>query len=129
MAIAIVTMQTVFKKKYTMKNILLIVFIIVVCCSKTHAQVSPGEQIAIKVAQKMKDTLGLGDEQKQRIYDINMQLLQKSIAVWKQHTVQDSIRYHLQRIEMTRDSLYKPILTADQLQLYRQKKPYLIGSR
>src|SRR6478735_9545298 len=111
-----------------MKNILLIVIIIVVSCFKTLAQVSPGEQIAVKVAQKMKDTLGLNDEQKQRIYAANMLLLNKSLSVWKQHSAQDSIRYHLQRIEMTRDSLYKPILTAGQFQLYRQKKGYLVGS-
>lgn len=112
-----------------MKNILLIVFVIVVSCFKTLAQVSPGEQIAIKVAQKMKDTLGLSDEQRQRVYDVNMQLHQNNLAVWKQHSALDSVRFYLQRIEMTRDSLYKPILTADQLLVYRQKKGYLIGSR
>jgi hypothetical protein len=110
-----------------MKNIFLIVFTIAVPYSKTFAQVSPGEQIAVKVVQKMKDTLGLTDEQKQGIYAVNMQLLQKSLAVWKQYNAPDSIRLHLQRIEMTRDALYKPILTADQWQLYRQKKRYLVG--
>ncbi|MFT3822666.1 MAG: hypothetical protein QM731_02055 [Chitinophagaceae bacterium] len=90
---------------------------------------SDAESVSKKIAQRMKDSLALTAVQMQNIYDINMQLHQQRVAVWQQYNNnRPQIQSHLQLIENTRDSLYKPVLTAEQFTQYRQKKLNLLNN-
>jgi hypothetical protein len=92
-------------------------------------QQSPvSEQIAHKIANKMKDSLGLSDQQCKGIFNINMQLHQQKHDARQQDPGNPSLGSYLQRIENTRDSLYKAILPDDKFILYKQKKRYLISA-
>jgi hypothetical protein len=90
-------------------------------------QTTSGEQLADRLAQRLKDSLQLTQSQKDQLYAVNMQLLYQKKGVWQQHQHNDSlIQVNLQRVENTRDTLYHPILTPEQYQLYRSKKRYLM---
>ena len=86
-----------------------------------------GEQLATKIAQKMKDTLSLTEQQYNQIYGINMQLHQQKQQMFGQYKG-DSLRLQLQRIESTRDTLYSAALSAEKYQLYKQKKINLVNN-
>jgi hypothetical protein len=96
--------------------------------SKTEAQTSPAEQLADKVAQKMKDSLSLSSSQKQQLYNINMQLHSSKLQMRQQYIGTDSVSLKIQRVENMRDSLYKPVLTQQQYELYLQRKKNLVSS-
>ena len=94
-----------------------------------QAQIDPSAVIASKIAQKMKDSLVLTLTQKEQLYGINIQMANEKKLVWNQYAGKDSlIRIHLQRIESSRDSLYKPVLTEEQFSLYRLKKRSLVNN-
>lgn len=102
-------------------------FLLVLLAGKLHAQ-TPAEQLSLKIAQKMKDTLSLTEQQKNQLYATNMAIHHQKMLVRQQHTITDSIRVRTQKIENTRDSLYRPILTEPKYQLYLQKKKQLISN-
>jgi hypothetical protein len=107
------------------------VFIILSLLIFSHtvkAQSTPAEQLAEKLAQKMKDSLSLSSSQKQQLYSINMQLHSNKLLVRQQYAGSDSLIINLQKVENTRDSLYKPVLTQQQYDLYRQKKRSLVSN-
>lgn len=79
------------------------------------------------VADKMKDSLGLTAVQRDSVLNINVWLHEQKSVIWQRYTSKDSLRLHLQRIENSRDSLYQRILTAQQFELYRQKKVRLVS--
>jgi len=85
------------------------------------------ENISSRIAQKMKDSLSLSEVQKTSIYTINMDIHNRKAVVWQQAET-DSVGVGLQRIENTRDSLYRPILTDEQYILYKNKKKNLISA-
>lgn len=87
---------------------------------------SPAEQMASKIAKKMKDTLNLTGQQRNQIYTINMYLHNKKAAVRQQFSNPDDIRINTQRIENKRDSLYRTILSEEKYLLYREKKKNLV---
>ncbi len=95
---------------------------------KGSAQSVHGPTVHLRIAQKLQDTLGLSAAQKDSIYSINHQLQNKKMLARQQYTGTDSLGYHLQRIENTRDSLYKPVLGAEKYLLYKQKKRNLISA-
>jgi maltose-binding protein MalE len=107
-----------------------IFFIVITACfvSIAQAQTSPAEQLAEKVAQKMKDSLSLSSSQKQQLYNINMQLHSNKLVVRQQYAGSDSLVIKVQIVENTRDSLYRPVLTQQQYDLYRQKKKTLVSN-
>jgi hypothetical protein len=77
----------------------------------------------------MKDSLSISDEQKTWVYNINMQISAQKATVWQQYNGSDSlIRLNLQRIEISRDSLYRPVLSEMQFQLYMEKKQALLNN-
>lgn len=88
----------------------------------------PAEQLANRIAQKMKDTLSLTDSQKSRLYDINMQLHSQKMAARKPSAQSDLLRAAFQKIENTRDSLYYIVLADDKFILYKQKKSRLVNN-
>jgi hypothetical protein len=87
-----------------------------------------GKVIAQQIAMRMKDSLGLTGSQRHQLFLINVQLHERKMTVRNQ-TSADSInvlQHKLQKVENTRDSLYKPILGIDKFLLYRQKKLNLL---
>ena len=84
-------------------------------------------QLAHKIAKKIKDSLDLSAQQRQQIYQVNMNLHDQKQTVW-QNSPQDSLQVRVQRIEKTRDMLYMPILGTEKYQLYLQKKKTLVGN-
>jgi hypothetical protein len=96
--------------------------------SMTLKAQTPAEQLAVKIAQKMKDSLSLTELQKSQLYEINIQLNNSKSAARQQYTGSDSLGIKIQKIENTRDSLYSQILTEPQFLLYRQKKRNLVNN-
>ena len=96
--------------------------------SVAFTQQTPGEAFAEKVATRMKDSLQLSVQQKEQIYQVSLQLHNAMMSKWQQYTAIDSVRKHVQRIENTRDSLYRPVLTQEQYLLYLSKKKNLINN-
>lgn len=111
-----------------MKKIFLAATIIFMSMVVRARQVSPAEQLAAHIAQKMKDSLTLTDLQKSQLYSINMQLHERKSLVYQQYTAPDSLRIYLQRVENTRDSLYKEALPLEKFELYLQRKKSLISA-
>jgi hypothetical protein len=89
---------------------------------------SNSEIIANKIALKMKDTLQLTDNQKQQIYQINIQLAKQKLALRSQYNQVDSLRMKTQTIENSRDYQYAEVLSSDQFNIYRQKKTNLVNN-
>lgn len=93
----------------------------------TSAQATQADQdIAARIAQRIKDTLGLANGQKDQLYTVNLQLAVRKRQIWAQTTILDTVRVRVQRVENTRDSLYQPILSAAEFEAYRQKKRNLV---
>jgi hypothetical protein len=113
-----------------MKNLILITSLIF--SLNSIAQNGPNGnavQIAQKIAKKMKDTLSLTGNQKNKIYDVNMQLhSQKQTARNETPNNPTLLATKIQTIEKTRDSLYKPILKPDEYIVYKQKKKNLVNN-
>ncbi|MBY0349080.1 MAG: hypothetical protein K2W79_12545 [Hydrotalea flava] len=86
-----------------------------------------GNQLAEKLAKKMKDSLDLTGQQKQQLKDVNKQLHNSKMALRNQYSGQDSVlTIKIRQVENTRDSLYRPILGEQKFLLYRQKKINLL---
>ncbi len=85
-----------------------------------------GTQLANNIANKMKDTLALTQQKRNQVFAINIQLHNQKMIVRQQNTNADSIRVKTQRVENTRDTLYKGVLPVNKYQLYLQKKRNLI---
>lgn len=94
----------------------------------TYSQTTPAVQLASKIADRMKDSLGLNQNKRNQIYDINMKLHQQKKEVLQNFQNRDSIARKLQRIELRRDSLYQKKLTDQQFQLYLAKKKNIINN-
>lgn len=95
----------------------------------SNAQTGQAELLSDKIAKKMSDTLSLTQNQRSQIYATNMLLHKQKENIWRQFENQDSLlNVHIQRIENTRDSLYKPILGDVKYLQYKQKKRYLISN-
>lgn len=95
--------------------------------AKGIAQSDHANQLANKIAQKMKDSLNLTSQQKNTIKDINLSLSDQKKVARQQHPGPSAVSY-IQKIENTRDSLYKQILSADKYLLYKQKKRNLVNN-
>ncbi len=94
-----------------------------------HSQTTAAELQAFKIASRMKDSLGISVVQRDSIYAANLSLLSKNLAIWQQYNNSDSlIQVNLQRVENTRDSLYRIVFTEQQYIQYRQKKTILLNN-
>ncbi|MFT3823037.1 MAG: hypothetical protein QM731_03920 [Chitinophagaceae bacterium] len=109
-------------------NKILLTVIIILAVTTVKAQENPATVLASKIAQKMKDSLSLTTEQMQSIYTINMQLHQQKMAARQQYAGNPSLGNYIQKIENTRDSLYRPVLTDEKYQLYKSKKRNLVSN-
>lgn len=93
-----------------------------------YSQNNNAQQLATRIAQKMKDSLSLSETQKGNIYSINIQLSNAKSSLRQKYAAMDSLRIHTQRVENTRDSLYNTVLNHEQFILYKQKKATLISN-
>jgi hypothetical protein len=110
-----------------MKKVILILSVLL-AFQWSNAQTSPANEVAEKIAQKMKDTLALTDAQKGQIFDVNIQLHNQKMLARQHQLVADSLRRQVQRIENTRDSLYNLVLPQEKYLLYLQKKRNLVSN-
>lgn len=106
-------------------RIIFLLLVLTACCFSSYSQQN---EVAQKIAQKMKDSLSLTTSQQQQLYAINIQLHEQKMTARQQGGNPNVIGVNIQRIENSRDSLYKPVLTDQQFVLYRQKKKYLISN-
>lgn len=108
----------------------LIIAIGIITSAQACAQQTLSEELAAKIARKIKDSLGLSAAVHDQLYVINVQLHQQKMAVRSQYTnAPDSLRVNIQRVENKRDSLYRAVMQDDaKWILYRQKKVNLISS-
>jgi len=113
-----------------MKRILILAVILFTIESAGYSQQSPVDAYATKVANRMKDSLNLNTEQRSQLYTITKQLGEQQKAVWTEYSESDSvlIKMSLQRIENTRDTLYRPVLGEQKYPVYLQKKRVLINN-
>lgn len=76
----------------------------------------------------MRDTLSLSGAQRDSVYAINMRLHSLKMSLRQQYQLSDSLRYKMQRVENTRDSLYLPVLGSDKYSLYLTKKKNIVNN-
>jgi len=100
----------------------------VALCFSLQAQNSPAEQLAHRIAGKMKDSLKLTAQQMDAIYNANIKLHKIKMNVRGAYTNSDSLRIHLQRAENDRDSLYRLALPYSKFILYKKNKARLINN-
>jgi capsular polysaccharide biosynthesis protein len=110
------------------KKIILFAVITIFTINVKSQPANAAEQLADKIAKKMKDTLNLTGQQKHQIYDVNMSLHNQKQAARLLYTSHDSLTRAIQHIERTRDSLYLPILGQEKYQLYLPKKRNLVNN-
>jgi len=110
-----------------MKKIL-IVLILIVAAVAAKSQTAVADSLAQKISRKMKDSLSLSEEQRVQLYLLNLQIHEAKMSK-RQLYAGDSLQMHIQRIEGTRDSLYRQVLTTEQHVLYLQKKNNLINNQ
>jgi ABC-type transport system involved in cytochrome bd biosynthesis fused ATPase/permease subunit len=109
-----------------MKRLILSVIVLLAgICAKAQIQTTASE-LAEKIAQRMKDSLSLSTEQKNGIYTINMQLHTQKQNYRQQYSNIDSLQYYIQRVESTRDSLYKIIIGQELYLQYKSRKRNLV---
>lgn len=110
-----------------MKRIIIIIGLFLGVSISMKAQ-SQAEIVAGRVADKMKDSLSLTGNQRSSIYDINLQLANSKSEARRNFQQMDSIRIYMQRVENTRDSLYKSILNERQFLHYKKRKMILLSN-
>ena len=109
-------------------KIVLITTLMLLIGVASKAQSDVAARISEKIAQQMKDSLSLSEQQKDSIYSLNILLSNRKAEFRKQYTDIDSLQIHFQRVERLRDSLYKTILGDEKYLLYKTKKRYLISN-
>ena len=111
-----------------MKKISIVISLLIYFAFSANAQHSVAESISLKISQRMKDSLGLSDFQKNQLHTINMQMDSSRQVIWRTYQSPDTLRSFLQQVENKRDSLYHPVFTEQQFQLYLLKKRNLISN-
>jgi hypothetical protein len=94
--------------------------------STIQAQNVPGNQLSHHIADKMKDTLDLSNQQRAEVFQINKDLTDKKDKARKKSNDRAIVGPDIQGVERTRDSLYKEVLTVPQYILYLEKKRNLV---
>jgi len=115
-------------KKQLISTILLFFSFLLAQNGKTQSNSPQSNLVAQKIAKKIKDTLGLTPQQRNQVFQINMDLNNQKQQVRQETTIQDSLIIRIQRIENKRDTLYFPILGTEKYQLYLQKKRNLVNN-
>jgi hypothetical protein len=112
-----------------MKKILVLMILFFGChFLKAQESNTPAAQLAHHIADKMADTLGLSNQQRAKIFAINMDLHKQKTEARSKSQDRTVVGNELQRIEVSRDAMYKTVLTENQYGVYLQKKRYLVTS-
>jgi hypothetical protein len=104
----------------------ILLFAVFTACAQQ--QETPEAQVAHKIANKMADSLGLTNQQRANLFAINMELSKKKKEARKKSTDRAIVGQELQKIEGTRNGMYKTVLTQEQYSLYLQKKRNLVNN-
>lgn len=89
---------------------------------------APAKLVASKIAQKLKDSLQITEAQRKQIYTIKMLLHERKMAARQQFAGSPEVVKEVQMVENTRDSLYRPVFTAEQFQRYKARKRTLVSN-
>ncbi len=110
-----------------MKKIIPVLIIIMALMSKAKAQDTSAITQASQIAQKMKDSLSLSDQQKSQIEAVTIGLQDLRANLHQLYTGR-ALNYYLLMAEDNRDTLYKNILPPEKYLLFRQKKANLFNN-
>ena len=106
--------------------------LIVITAYSAVGQVNSGNQVAEnlakKIADRMKDSLGLSEQQRNSIFDVNMQIHNQKMEKRKQYVNDPLLGNKLQKVENTRDSLYRAVLPEDKFILYKKKRTNIVNN-
>jgi hypothetical protein len=108
-------------------NKIIFIFLLIAWGNSGVCQTAISDSVSIKIARKMKDSLQLTSALENQILEINKFLAAQKQLVRRDFTSMDSLRIHIQKIEMKRDTLYSEILGAKHT-LYLQKKHKLVNN-
>ncbi len=110
-----------------MKKIVVFILLLLAACNiNAQQQNTPAEKLAHHIANKMADSLNLTNQQRQNIFTANMDLHQQKMQARSKSQDRIIVGKELQRIEGTRNSYYKNILTETEYNLYFQKRQVFI---
>ncbi len=90
------------------------------------AQGQESEKLAADISKAMRDSLKLNNKQQDDLYAINMQLHHNKVAARKSSPDRAIVVKSLQRIENSRDSLYRIVLKENEYAEYKTKKKNLV---
>lgn len=97
---------------------------------KINAQQLPlHQELAAKLALRMKDSLQLTPTVQQQLYETNIQLHYQKMSMWQQFkNSPDTLARMIQRVEDSRDSLYKRIIGEEKFGTYIIRKKTIINN-
>ena len=79
-------------------------------------------------AQALKDSLKLTDLEKHKVYTVNVGLYKQKMALRDQYkNNMETLKRELRKVENSRDSLYKNVLTREQFTKYKTIKEKVIN--
>lgn len=114
--------------RFLQSGCLLLLIIFLGLGSRSYGQSTIAETIATKIADKMKDSLGLNAAQRDQLLQLNLQIASRKQEARVRYNYSDSLAFMVQQIEFSRDSLYRAVLTPAQMSSYKLKKRYLIAN-
>lgn len=114
-------------KKYLL-GALLLMSAILTKAQSTEQKQDQGERLAKKIAKQLKDSLNLTGSEMNQLFTINLSIHQQKKQLMSSGQNREVIGKGLQRIENTRDSLYKQVIPANKFELYRSKKRNLVNN-
>ncbi len=112
-----------------MKKLVSLLVLFSICYLQAQSQNTPDAQLAHHIADKMKDTLGLSNQQRANVFQINMDLHKNKKEARGKSNDRTVVGKDLQKIEASRDERYKAVLTIEQYTKYLSKKRKLVTSQ
>ena len=110
---------------------LVTILLLMICSFVIYSQSAQEEHLLNGIAFTDKDSLlprhFFTQAQTLQIYSFNIQAGPEERELRKKYSSPDSLKFHLNKVELKRDSLYKKLLPQDKYQLYKQKKVLLIS--
>ena len=107
-----------------MKKLFICMVLFIALKATGYAQTTPESQAA-EIAQKMKDTLTLSEQQKSQIQTATTAIQNTKLGLRQLYTGR-ALEYYLSMEEKNRDSLYKNILPENKYTLYLEKKSTML---
>lgn len=118
-----------FNLKIMRKVFLLVVLSLFIMVPYAQTDSTPAASLSHHIAAKMKDTLGLNNEQRAKVFRVNMDIYKDKSLARIQSSDRLLVGREIQHIERRRDSLYKAILREEQFLKYKEKKTNLVTAR